>query len=173
MINNPVYDPAHDGDVDGVLTWLRANPESINEFVGEGYGLLHVACLFGHEKLVAELLGRGALVNVNADNASRTTPLHAAVAFRDEVIADRIARQLIDNGAELNAQQLGGETPLHHAVARGSLRLTEMLVLAGADPFLKDEAGRTPSVLAQSLEDGDASMIREALKRAFALPVEP
>jgi ankyrin repeat protein len=172
VITHPLYDPVHAGDINLLKSWLDKNPQDLNAPIGDGYSALHVACLFGHEILVSYLLDRHALVNLNAENTSGATPLHIAVMFRDTDIASRIATRLIDNGAELNAIQKGGQTPLHHAVARGSLKLVKLLVTAGADPFLKDEQGRAAADLAREIDSEDAALIREALKGAYSLTLE-
>ncbi len=168
MIDSPVYDPAHEGDVSKVEDWLKAHPGSINHSISDGFSLLHVACAFGRAELVTHLIGRGALVNQNADNASHATPLHLAVAHRDDEVAVGIVRELVEFGAELNSHDSNKETPLHHAVARGSLLLVETLIEAGADPYLKDSHGRSPADLAKEL-DPDREKIREALKKAHHL----
>ncbi len=173
MSNEAVYDLVHAGDLNGLRNWLNANPDNLNAAIGEGYSALHVACLFGHEKLVEQLVSRSALINLNADNESRATPLHAAVMFREEDAAERIVRLLVDNGAELNAKQRGGTTPLHHAVARGSTTLVKCLIELGADPFLKDDFQRSPADLSREIgAEMNGEEIRTALKGAFSLPLE-
>lgn len=158
MKTNGLYDIVHAGSLPELDAWLERKPEDLNTPIGDGYFALHVACMFGHEHVVNSLLSRNALVNVNAENASRATPLHLAVNFRDETVAERICRMLLENGAELNAVQSGGQTALHHAVARKSSSLTKLLMDAGADPFLRDSQGRSAAVLQKafsvSLEPG-------------------
>lgn len=179
MKTSKAYDFAHQGDIEGIRGWLKENSDSINSYVDEGMTLLHIACMFGHENLMAYLLGRGALVNIEADNESRATPLHLAVAFRDEQVADRMIKVLINNGAELNSTQSGGQTPLHHAVGRKSVKLVDTLIEAGADPFLKDLTGRSAADLAKEMEkdmgseiEGENGPIRSSLKKAFSLSFE-
>ena len=151
MIESEVYGPAHEGDIEGVRQWLSAHPDHLNVMISDGYTLLHIACAFGHERLVSFLLDRMALVNVNATNSSAATPLHLAVAFRDEGVAFAIVEMLIANGAELNAKQADGTTALHHAIACQSTRLSNALIEAGADPHLKDGQNRTSSQYAKKL----------------------
>ena len=173
MITSPLYDYLHSGSLDKVRQWLDQRPEDLNAYVSDGYTPLQVACMFGHEAVVSFLLDRFALVNTISDNQARTTALHLAVSFRDEDVAARIAELLIANGAEMNAPQKGGQTPLHHAVAKGSLKVVEVLVLSGADPFLKDQQGRSAADLAKELSgDFPKDEIRATLKRAFSLPLE-
>lgn len=171
MIESGLYDLVHEGEEEKVREWLDRKPEDINAPVGDGYAPLHVACIFGREALVHFLLDRRALVNLNAMNASRTTPLHLAVGYRGERIARRMARVLIENGAELNGRQAGGQTPLHHAVARGSVDIVRTLVASGADPFLKDDNDLSPMDLARGLNVSEVPVeeIQNALREAFSL----
>lgn len=177
MISSPLYDLAHTGNLDDLRQWIQGHPDDLNAWIGDGYSPLHVACMFGHEAIVRYLLEQGALVNLNAMNASRATPLHLATGFRDEDIAIRMVKTLVDHGAELNAPQAGGQTPLHHAVASGGLGLVEVLVMAGADPHIKDEQGRSAMDLAHDLiperfSEGHGARIRNQLKKAFSLPLQ-
>ena len=52
------------------------------------------------------------------------------------------------HGADANARQQGGFTPLHAAAQHGDRRLAELLLAAGADPQLVNDAGQTPAALA-------------------------
>jgi uncharacterized protein len=172
MIETTVYDPAHKGDIARVEAWLSEHADEINHPVSDGFSLMHVACMFGQRNLVTYLLGRHALVNLNADNKSKATPLHLATAYREEVTAAAIAEKLIEHGAELNAKDADGQTPLHHAVARSSQLLVATLIEAGADPYMKDAQGRSPVDLAKELStDSPATsdQIRETLKRSSHL----
>ena len=68
-------------------------------------------------------------MNARSDNASRSCRLHSAVAGNhDEVVA-----VLIDAGADVNARQRHGWTPLHGAAQNGALASVERLLAAGAD----------------------------------------
>jgi uncharacterized protein len=167
MIENSIYHAAHNGDVAKVEAWLNAHRDQLNAEISDGFNLLHIASAFGQEQLVAHLLDRGALVNANATNQARETSLHLATMFRDHEVAARIVDRLIANGAELNAKQVGGQTPLHHAVGRESKAVTETLIMAGADPFLKDDQGKSAMDLAQGNDD-----LKAILKKAHHLPTE-
>lgn len=166
MITNELYDITHAGDLKGASQWLDQKPDDLNANISDGFTPLHVACMFGYEPIVHHLVSRGALVNANARNDARMTPLHLATAFRVEDVAQRLIQFLVSHGAELNAKQAGGQTALHHAVGRGSTLLTKTLIDEGADPFLKDEQGRSAKDLAET-ED-----LQTVLKGAFSLPLE-
>ncbi|KAI9155484.1 Serine/threonine-protein phosphatase 6 regulatory ankyrin repeat subunit C [Paramyrothecium foliicola] len=60
---------------------------------------------------------------------------------------------LIRYGADVNARQINGQTPLH--LATGSIEVTKLLLHNGADPSVQDECGNTPLHLAIDLQRGE------------------
>ena len=66
-------------------------------------------------------------------------PLH--LAARDGQV--EIAQALITAGADVNAQNNSGYTPLHRAT-NGNTEIAQALITAGADVNAKDEFGYTP-----------------------------
>lgn len=158
-------------DLASLQNWFDVQGEDLNLPIEEGWSALHIACSAGALEIVRELLDRGALVNINSHNPLQATPLHLAVAISEEEKAVKIARTLIACGAELNIARADGATALHIAVGLGALAVIEELVLAGADPFLKDSKKRNAGdwLQAKSIELGKAAQIRSILKRAFSL----
>jgi ankyrin repeat protein len=51
---------------------------------------------------------------------------------------------LLAAGANVNAEAANGNTPLHEACLMGNMRISEALLEAGADPFIKNVEGRFP-----------------------------
>ena len=58
------------------------------------------------------------------------------------------ARLLVESGADVNARQSGGYTPLHEAAGSGDVELARLLLDAGADQSARKDDGQTPADLA-------------------------
>ena len=80
---------------------------------------------------------------MNAKTGGGVTPLHDAAFGHKE-----IAELLIDKGADVDAQDVNGWTPLHCAARNGHKEIAELLLAKGADVGVKNKAGFTPLHLA-------------------------
>lgn len=52
---------------------------------------------------------------------------------------------LVDGGANPNAKGLDDDTPLHDATTSGNLKMVKFLIDHGAEPFVRNTKGKTPS----------------------------
>ncbi len=96
-------------------------------------------------KAVAETLIRhGAEVNVQS-GPIRGTPLHTA-ARRDNVAVGSV---LLSAGADLEARDIKGETPLRRALNCRQPGMIELLLAHGANPDSPDKRGVTPRQVAK------------------------
>ncbi|GIY74511.1 glyco_hydro_20b domain-containing protein [Caerostris darwini] len=84
------------------------------------------------------LINAGVDVNSQDSPESKNTALHWAVCFgKPEAV-----QCLLDLGAIPNVTNGQGATPLHEAVKRKNLEIIKLLLMAGADPFLKSPKGK-------------------------------
>ncbi|KAG8132828.1 hypothetical protein E2320_010653, partial [Naja naja] len=60
----------------------------------------------------------------------------------------KLVRQLLEDGADINAKVENGWTPLHSAVQINSEEIVNFLLKNGADPLAKKDNGATPFILA-------------------------
>jgi hypothetical protein len=138
-----IYDAAYCGNRDAVLAALDGGLD-LEAATGGGPTLLAVAAGAGRQALVAALLERGA--NVHARSYDGTALTRAA-----EENATEIVRRLLDAGAEVDAADEHGNTPLMKVVtssrpaSRARRRATaEALLRAGANPDRENDGGTTP-----------------------------
>jgi uncharacterized protein len=76
------------------------------------------------------------------------TPLHCA-AWRNE--NQSVVEILLNKGAQVNAQDIDGQTALMEAIKYGQGTIAQLLLDHGADPRLKDRFGHTPLFMAVDL----------------------
>lgn len=138
------------GRSDSLLAALAASSGAADARSGDGFPALGLAVFFGHLECAALLLGAGADVDAAADNPMRVAPIHSACARSDEAQACAMAQLLLAFGANPNARQQAGWTPLHAAAHRDQARLIRLLREAGADASLCNDAGVDSVALAAS-----------------------
>lgn len=146
-INLTIFESAALGKSDTILFLLRHDPQLLQAMSHDGFTPLHLAVFFGHSALVELLLQKGAPVNVHSKNTLHVTPLHSAVAGRRL----EIAKMLLTNNADTNAQQQGGHTPLHGAAFNGHLEMVELLIRNGAQISSINDEGKTPLKIAKEM----------------------
>jgi len=93
-------------------------------------------------------LAKGASVNAYANSLEESyiTPLMFAVLSGDEAV--EIGKILIQKGADVNAKDLLGWTPLTYAAFYGRSAFTTLLLEKGADPNARSKVGWTPLMYA-------------------------
>ena len=128
-----------------------------------GAQAIHLASIYGWLGVLETLLSRGAAVDArtipvaeavwrmstpdSAEPSARQTPLMIA-ALEGATAAGRL---LLDHGADVNARDATGGTPLHAAAGawwQESVEFVAMLLAAGGDPGAHDGRGRTPREVA-------------------------
>lgn len=140
-----------------------ADGAKVNERDDEGWSVLHLATVSKRKfKIRPGLIqGRGTLlVRGNA--------------------ADGVFQELIERGADLNARDGRGNTPMHLAAGSGLVDVGRALIEAGADLSVRNENGATPhdyayaascEPLMRAIEARQAEALRQQLERnTAALP---
>ncbi len=110
----------------------------------------------------------------NRDNYGQTNALQAAagVGWREEVSRGRdqdaieTIKLLLARGADVNAANGAGNTPLHGAALRGSPAIVEFLLKQGADPTVKNARGLTPVDIAMGVPEFRI-MLNQAVVNVF------
>ncbi len=141
----------------------------VNRPTASGSTYLHDAALKGQRKTAQLLLDRGA--KIDALDRHGATPLHnAALGGYAEVIG-----LLLDRGAAVDARdQEEGATALMLAAGLGRVSAVALLLRRGANPMLKDRAGRTALDLARETEDDQTvKLLESALAGTPAAPGGP
>jgi ankyrin repeat protein len=158
-----IFEAAAVGDMDRVRDLLDTDPEEANAFAGDGFTPLAFAAFFGHVETVRLLLERGADVHATSRNAMRLQALHAAVADKPEPIVVALTTMLLAAGADPDARQHGGFTPLHAAAQNGHERVADLLLSQGAARDAVTEDGRSPVQLAE--QHGHAALAEHLATR--------
>ncbi|KAL3704793.1 hypothetical protein TMatcc_008465 [Talaromyces marneffei ATCC 18224] len=133
--------------------WIPSDPD---------FEPLHLAAIVDNLEIVDLLLNHGA--NPNASAGKYGSPLHLTKDYR-------IAQSLISKGAEVNALNGAGSTPLFMAIATGRRNLAYRLLAAGADVNVQNKDKL--SVLALACKAGNPEFIYELASAGCDLQGSP
>lgn len=123
---------------------INQKPDVVDEMSTNGFSPLGIAAHFGNEAAVRLLLQHHADPNIPSQNGYRVFPLHAALSANDTAIT----KLLIEAGAEVNAIQHGGITPLHLAAQHGNIDIIIILLEHGVDIGMRSDQGFTAADIA-------------------------
>lgn len=131
-----------DGSIESLLS---ADRSLVNAFSPDGHVPVALAAFFNRPSTVRLLLASGADVHLAARNSMQVQPLHAAIAGR---CVDAVAA-LLDRGADPNARQQAGYTPLMGAASAGRDDIADLLLARGADRALRSDEGKSAEIIAR------------------------
>ena len=149
---NPLFKIVKDNAIEKLKAKL-ATKADVNVRNKEGMALLSVACLCGHCDIVMLLIASGA--DVRATEKDQSTALkYLAMSNRGEASTEKViaaASALVMKGAEVEARDAEGRTPLMWAASREKTELVKYLQDQGADINAKDAEGCTPLMYCQNV----------------------
>ena len=148
-----VFEAAAVGDRARLAAILNADKEAADGYSPDGWTPLHLAAAFATPEAAEALLKHGAEVDAVSKNPQGNRPLHAALALSRD---PETVRLLLAAGADPNATQAAGFTPVFSAAAAGRRDLAELLRRAGARMQIGNEQGKTPADFAR--ERGHAEL---------------
>lgn len=131
----------------------RLYQSKISHWIYAGDTALHLAAAGYRVEIARLLLVAGADVNAK-ENRRASSPLHYAAdgyvigPAWDAKRQVRTLQCLIDAGANVNARDKNGATPLHRSVRTRCAAAVQCLLKAGCDPLLKNKPGSSPFHLA-------------------------
>ncbi|MCM2322673.1 MAG: ankyrin repeat domain-containing protein [Oligoflexia bacterium] len=163
--------------VPGVHKLIQAGKATVDTWVyppgfdNRGLPILGLAAREGSERVTEYLIQ--ARANLNARPHTKESPLMLAALFPDEIGGDpsvydkheRIARQLIDAGADLENEP-GEFTPLAYSAYYGHIRITRYLLEKGAlvDGGVVDGVARSNTALIFAAMNGHKETVRLLLE---------
>jgi ankyrin repeat protein len=110
-------------------------------------------------------------ININSFSAEGKDEKQTALHLACENGHVEVAIVLIEQGANINAKGLGGDTPLHGAIKFGKVHVVRALLKQGADREMPNDYGDTPIDYAQAegYEDiidcfNDSAIVRPGMK---------
>lgn len=104
----------------------------------------------GDVEIVKQALAAGA--EIDALDTSRSKTGRRAMNWAAYYNRTEVLRYLIAQGAQINAVNHSGFTPLHHAVEGNALEAVKLLLAAGADTKIPNKRGQLPMDTAKRLE---------------------
>ena len=138
MGRSPLHWSCYSGALDVVKMLVEAGA-GVRGIDSKGYTCLIFAAANGHTETVRYLAGLKD-VDLNHSGNNGRTALH--VALQGGGHAD-VMQLLVDAGADIEAKDIQGATPLHFACMGGELDIVQKLLKAGADVCVVDDASTT------------------------------
>jgi ankyrin repeat protein len=142
-----VFEAATIDRVERLRELLAGDPGLARAYSDDGFTALHFAAHFGSTSAMTALLDAGANIEAVTKNFLSNMPIHAAAAGgRFEA-----CRLLLRRGADPDAKQHGGYTPLMTAAFANNRELAELFLAYNADFGARNDEGKTAADVAAGL----------------------
>lgn len=154
-----LHEAAAAGHLPRVRKLVESDASAAAAFSPDGFPVMALAAVFGHEEVARYLHSKGADVNAISRNATGYTALTGAVASNHV----SITRWLVENGADVNYRYGKGHSPLLEAAANGNLAITQILLAHGADPNARTDENKSALNFAEERGHAEvAALLRNA-----------
>ncbi len=134
--NDTIFTPRH---VTPIITKMKDQ---------SGHTALHKAACYDNPGLIKSLILKG--TNPNEKDNDGNTALHLATLHGHHNFIRTMFR-LWNKTPDINAQNNKGETALHIATCNGDVKGIKLLLIAHADPTIKNNEGETPKDIARKV----------------------
>lgn len=156
-----IFEAAAVGDAARIAGHLLDAPWATSSYSPDGWTPLHLASAFGNPDTVTALLDGEIEIDAVSKNPQRSTPLHACLGTGKNL---QIAEILLEQGANPDARQVRGFTPLILAAIANRRDLVDLLLNYGANPLLPCDWGKTAAAYAKERGYEDLSVFLHGLK---------
>jgi ankyrin repeat protein len=161
---NPNAKDESEGDTALITAATAGNLEIVNALIQgradvnaknkNGIGALTRALIKNHEQVSQSLLAQPAIdINVPGENGASVLMVYV-YRNREEVVTN-----LLQRGANVNLQDMDGDTALHGAVKTGNLKVLRLLLAKGARVNTRSKLGATPLMWAGGYGQDEAARI--------------
>jgi 26S proteasome non-ATPase regulatory subunit 10 len=124
-------------DGDAIVSLLLSRGANVNAKNGSGTTALHFCVSKQNVGLCRLLLGAPHKASARIKDKRGQLPIHRAAAVGNSPLINL----LLDHQSPINAQDIDGCTPFHHAVAEGHGDAAVTLLKRGAETDIKDKGG--------------------------------
>ena len=153
-----IIDAVQRGDLESVQRIINLNQSCLDLVDDKGYSCFHWAVYIDDVRILDLLISKHPMKIWNMYTQKKQSVLHIACSNSSLNSVRAIVAHLKQHGPKhdyINESNLYKETSLHVAAGTNRADIVQMLLSAGADPYLQDKWGRTARKVTILLADID------------------